>query len=80
MFQEEYFKWSRSSCWNMKHEGVFYFGPYAIWRDGSRDCYWREGKESVVVMFTSYHRHYLNSPRTGVLERPWSRGLGFGNH
>lgn len=53
----------------MKHEGVFYFGLSAIWRDGGRDCYWREGKESVVVMFTSYHRHYLNSPRTGVLGR-----------
>ena len=40
----------------MKNEGMFYFGPSAIWTDGDRDCYWCEGKESVVVMFTSYHR------------------------
>ena len=74
MFQEEYFKRSRSSCWNMKREGAFYFGLSAIWRDGDRDCYWREGEESVVAMFTSYHRLYLNSPRTGVP----GRGLGAG--
>lgn len=47
----------------MKNERVFYFGPSAIWRDGDRDCCWLEGKESVVVMFTSYQRDYLNSKR-----------------
>lgn len=47
----------------MKNEGVFYFGPSAIWRDGDGDCYWHKEKERVVVMFTSYHRDYLNSKR-----------------
>ena len=27
------------------------------------DCQWHEGQENVVVMFTSYHRDYLNSRR-----------------
>lgn len=60
----------------MKNERVFYFGLSAIWRDGDRDCCWHEGKERVVVIFTSYHRDYLNSKRlecwggirAGVLE------------